>query len=144
MCRPCSARPFDRPAERGAEKPFLFLLSLYRCHGDYADNIIRIAASGKIVDRHGKTLKDRTVGIGFGQSLYQLVTDVAGLKAREHQGVGMAGYLAAGCLQLSDRGNQSRIKLQFAVQSDVRILLLAGLDRFRNLGPIVVLRAALG
>ena len=67
-------------------------------------DLIRIAATGQVVDGSIQPLQDGTVSLIATQTLCDLVADVAGIDIGEDEGVGIAGNLAAGSLQLANLG----------------------------------------
>ena len=75
---------------------FLFLCdSLIAGDGNQFVNVINRAATAEVVAGLGETLQHGTDGFGTGQTLDEFIGDVAHLKAGEHEGVGLAGDIAA-------------------------------------------------
>ena len=100
-------------------------LCLNGCDRYHAHDILGAAASGQIVYRRRDALGQRAVSLCLRQSLYQLVSDVAGIQIREYEYIGMSCHLAARRLGCAHRRNDGRVKLQFSVQLQLRRKLLS-------------------
>lgn len=72
-----------------------------RDDGHFVD-LVGIAAPAQVVDGRVQALEDGAVGFIAAQALCNLIADVAGLDAREDEGIGIARDLGAGELQLAD------------------------------------------
>ena len=85
-----------------------FYVSCFLLHtsGDdgHGVDLISVAAAGQIVDGSIQTLQDGAVGVVAAQTLSDLVADVTSLDQGEDEGVGIAGNLGAGELQLTNGG----------------------------------------
>ena len=68
-------------------------------------DLLGIAAAGQVVDGGVQALENGAVGFKAAQALGNLVADVAGVDVGEDEGVGIAGDLGAGSLQLADLGS---------------------------------------
>ena len=73
-------------------------------------NLLGIAAPGEVVDGGVEALEDGPVGLIAAQALGNLVADVARLDVGEDEGVGVAGHLAPGELQLADGGGDGGVE----------------------------------
>ena len=78
-------------------------------------DLLGVAAAGQVVDGRVQTLQDRAVGRKAAQTLRDLIADVAGLDAREDEGVGVTRDRGAGELQLADDRGNGGVKLHLAV-----------------------------
>ena len=75
-------------------------------------DLLGIAAAGQVVDGGVQALENGAVGFKAAQALGNLVADVAGVDVGEDEGVGIAGDLGAGSLQLADLGSNRRPSAQ--------------------------------
>ena len=81
-------------------------------------DFLGVAAAGQVVDGRVQTLQDRAVGRKAAQTLRDLVADVAGLDAREDEGIGVTRDRGAGELQLADdRGDGSVMAVSMATSA---------------------------
>ena len=69
-------------------------------HDDGVDDVFYSGSAAEVVDGSCQALEDRAYGAGAGETLYELIGDVARLERGEDEGVGVAGYLAVGSLLL--------------------------------------------
>ena len=87
-------------------------------------DFLGIAAAGQVVDGRVQTLQDGAVSLKAAQTLCNLVADIASIDVGEDEGIGVTGNLRAGGLQLADFGGNGGIKLQLAVDLQLRMSLL--------------------
>ena len=73
-------------------------------------DLLGIAAAGQVVDGGVQALENGAVGFKAAQALGNLVADVAGVDVGEDEGVGIAGDLGAGSLQLADLGSNGSVR----------------------------------
>ena len=76
-----------------AHRTLFCIHSLACSDGYHLVDIINRTAAAQVVYRTCDTLEDRSDGICISESLNQLVTDVADLKAREYENVCVTGDL---------------------------------------------------
>ena len=119
-----TAAVFPQTAAVSYPKPGLLSLALYSGDGNNAYDILSGASTGQIVDRFCDTLGNRAISLCLCQSLGQFVTDVSSIQIREDQDVGFTCYGAARSLACAYARNDCRVKLELAVQFEVRIRLL--------------------
>jgi hypothetical protein len=102
-------------------------------------HFLGVAAAGEVVDGGVQALQDGAVGSEAAQALGYLIADVAGLDLREDEGVGIAGDLGAGELQLADHRGNGGVELHLAVHGelgDEGLALLAGIAGQVNASPL--------
>ena len=118
--------------------------SLVAGNDDGLINLIDIAAARKVVNRSSNTLEDWTYSGAAGETLNKLVADIACLKARENEGVAMAGNSAALGLAGAHAWNDSGIGLEFAINLEIGIEFLGYSGSLDNLVNHLVLGRTLG
>jgi len=106
-------------------------LCLHRCHCCSVNNIVHRTAAGQVVAWLVKTLEN-SKAVSFPDALRNFVADVARLKIRENQDIGMTGNRAALSLAFSDLGDESGIELHFTVKKKIRSKLVGYLDCLLN------------
>ena len=106
-------------------------MRLYRCHGCGVNNIFHCTSAGKVITGFVKPLEN-SEAVSFPDALRNFVADVARLKIRENQDIGMTGNRAALSLAFSDLGDESGIELHFTVKKKIWSKLVGYLDCLLN------------
>lgn len=106
-------------------------MRLHRCHCCSMNNIVHRAAAGQVVAGLVKALENGEA-VSFPDALRNFVTDVARLKIRENQYIGMTCDRTALGLACSDLGNERGIELHFTVKKEVGSKLVGYLDCLLN------------
>ena len=100
---------------RHALRLFFQTDGLITSNGYHFIDIIDRTTSGKIVDRCGDSLKNRTYGFGMSQPLNQFISDVAYFERREYQYIRMSGNLATRSFACSYGRNNRCVGLQLSI-----------------------------
>ncbi len=88
-------------------------------------DLVSVAATGQVVDGCVQALQNGAVSSVAAQTLSDLIADVAGLDAREDEGVGLASDLGALALDLCNFGSNGSVKLQLAVDRQLGVISLS-------------------
>ena len=112
-------------------------LCLYACQSNNCNDIVCGAASGQVVYGLCDTLQHWPIGFRLCQSLYQFVSDVSGIQIREDQNVCFSCYFAVRSFGCTYAWNDSGIKLQLAVECEIRVCFFCNSFPFRVFGDVI-------
>jgi len=87
-------------------------------------DIGRTCATRKVIERLGRALQDGAVGIEAGQTLRDLIADVAGIQIGKDQNVRLAGDEARRRLAAAQLRQQRGVGLELAIDLDLEPLII--------------------